>query len=298
MKKCLFIGSKKIGLRALKKVYEINPESLVGCVTFDDRSDCRSEFDNIRLFCNEKGINVIVLDKPSNLRRVVEDFSPELCLVVGWYWLIDNYTINHCNGNVIGVHASLLPRYRGFAPLVWAMINGESKTGVTLFYIREGIDSGNIIAQKEIHIMEEDYISDLLSKVEDITLEILEENYFSIISEEIISIEQNESEASYCSIRYPSDGLINWRNSNKDVYNFIRAQSNPYPGAYIYINNTKIIIEKSKIFPNEYYGIPGRILKVEAQRILVSCKNSAIYIYPQLEEEKIKNFFKFGNIIE
>ena len=164
-----------------------------------------------------------------------------------------------------------------------------------MFYINEHMDEGDIISQKLLEIKSEDYISDVLNNEYKLTNEIIGENYGLLLTGKVNRIKQDNNNASYCSKRIPSDGKIEWCNLAKDIYNFIRAQSNPYPGAFIYDENmNKVYIERAEVFTYEYYGILGRILKVEKDKLLVCCKGGAIYIKPILSNEDLRKKFKFG----
>lgn len=300
-KKCLFIGSKELGFTIFKSLVEKYPSTILGCVTYDDRDDVRSKFNEFNEYCEEKDIHLEILDKPSKLKSIIENIKPDFCLVIGWYWIIGKETLKLCKSGFIGIHASLLPKYRGCSPLVWAMINGEKETGVSMFYFDEGIDSGEIIAQKSISILEQDYISDLLIKVENETKKIIDEEYPKIVNGTNEKMIQNNEDISYCAQRMPEHGRINWNSSSIDIYNFIRAQSKPYPGAYTVTNEGRIVkIFKSEIFKYMYYGLPGQIVSVQDNKVLVVCKNGAVLLSIDKNDidDNLKDIFKYGDILK
>ena len=138
-----------------------------------------------------------------------------------------------------GIHASLLPQYAGGAPLVWAIIESQKKTGVTLFKIDSGVDDGDIIAQKGFPILKNDTIKEVYEKATKISIEILNK---TLNSKNIKFKPQDKSKIVVYPQRSPSDGLIDWSWNSKKIKDFIRAQTKPYPGAYTIINNKKIII--------------------------------------------------------
>lgn len=294
-KKCLFIGSKSLGLHVLKTVYEINKESLSGCVTFDDSNDERSVLTDISEFCAINDIGIEIINKPSELKSVIRKIKPEFCLVSGWYWIIDENTINICSDGIIGIHASLLPRYRGFAPLVWAIINGETETGVSMFYFDSRIDEGDLIDQRRIDISYEDHICDVLLKVEKTVLKMVEENYELLLDGKANRFKQLTKNISYCAKRIPDDGKIDWNNNKEYIYNFIRAQTKPYPCAFIYdCKGEKVKVLSSKIFPYSYYGSTGLIVGVEEDCVTVCCKNGAIVIKPEVDRGEIRERFRYS----
>ena len=130
-----------------------------------------------------------------------------------------------------GVHASLLPRYAGGAPLVWAMINGEKKAGVTLFRFSDGVDDGEIICQKSFSIGFEDTIKEVYDKAIVITKDIIIREIKRVSRTKLKP--QDRSKVEVYPQRFPDDGEIDLNQNALDLYNFIRAQSFPYPGAFI-----------------------------------------------------------------
>lgn len=172
----------------------------------------------------------------------IKSLNPDFLLVIGWYYMIPKSIREIATKGCAGIHASLLPKYRGGAPLVWAIINGEKDTGISFFYFEDGVDDGDIIAQRSFPIEDNDTIADLLKKVEYSSLAVLEE-YVPLIGQgKATRITQNNSLATYVPQRKPEDGEINWDWEPDRIKNFIRAQTKPYPGAYTVINRKKIII--------------------------------------------------------
>jgi len=299
IKKVLFLGSKQLGLISAKNLYFSAPNKLSGIITFDDSKDERSVLGDFKQFSYEKKIPIYILKKPSELLGLIEKEKPDLIIVVGWYWIINERLLDKVPDGIIGIHASLLPKYRGFAPLVWAIINGEKRTGISLFYFDRGIDSGDIVAQKEFDILENDTIKEVLEKTERSIADILKENYSKLLSGEAPRTKQNHKNATYCSQRKPEDGRINWNFSNKKIHDFIRAQAPPYPGAFSYIKDKKITITKSRLFPYPYFGIPGFVSQVKSKSVIVCCATNAIEILEILIDGENKpilpsNYIKYG----
>jgi len=178
----------------------------------------------------------------------VKKYSPDLILVFGWYYIVPKTIREIPRLGCAGMHASLLPKYRGGAPLVWAMINGEDKSGLTFFYLEEGVDNGDIISQKEFPIEESDYIGDLIDKTTSAALDIIDESIPLLAENKAPRVKQDESQATYVPQRKPEDGKIDWSWDSQRIMNFIRAQSKPYPGAFTEIDGKKVIIWNADIF--------------------------------------------------
>ena len=299
--KVFFLGSKNMGYRVLKKMYSIDPHSLERIITIDDSDDDRSCYDKFCTFATQNNIPLSVLNKPSELSPIVGDQNPELIMVVGWYWIIPTNIIEKVPNGIIGIHSSLLPQYRGFAPLVWSIINGDTKTGISLFYLAEGIDKGDIIDQRQLLIGENTTISSLLNDTEQLSIEMINQHYKKILKRTNNKTPQSAHNISYCAIRKPEDGRINWSKDNNIIHNFIRAQSDPYPGAFTYIKDKKYYIIDSRIIRETYYGAPGTIAQSGNNSITVCCGKNALeltHIREEQSKENIVNKMKFGKKFE
>ena len=167
-------------------------------------------------------------------------------VVVGWYHRIPNKILKIAP--TVGLHASLLPDYSGGAPLVWAIINGEEKTGISLFRLGDGIDNGDILAQKEELILLNDNIRSLYSRIEDDGIELIRKALPAFSKNEISFIKQDESARRVMPQRGPEDGRIDWTWGPLKIYNFIRAQTKPYPGAFTSLQGRQLYVWEAKLF--------------------------------------------------
>lgn len=164
-------------------------------------------------------------------------------IVLGWYYMIPKKIRELAKYGAWGIHASLLPDYAGGAPLVWAIINGEKKAGVTLFRFDDGVDDGDIIAQSEFDIGREDYIRDVYQKATIASKEILTDIFDKF--PDVQFTPQDKKKIKVYPQRKPEDGLIDFTKSSEEIYNFVRAQSSPYPGAYFVAGDgRKVVIER------------------------------------------------------
>ena len=162
----LFIGSKAGDLNVLREIYTSLGDILIGCVTVDDAVDTRSELSRFRKYCDENDISLIVLEGKCDLTDVIREYVPDLCVVMGWYYIIPERVIESVEGGFIGIHNSLLPAHRGFAPVVWSMIDGEKETGFSVFSFDNDMDTGNIWYQEKIEIKDGDYVADVLKRID------------------------------------------------------------------------------------------------------------------------------------
>ncbi len=254
--KIVFFGASELGMKCCRRIVE-NKLADVTCIltipkefniSYSDKPVTNVNHADFHSIGAEFNIPVIsVTAKMSEYAEEIRKFSPDLILVIGWYYMIPASIREIPEFGCAGMHASLLPKYRGGAPLVWAMINGEKKSGLTFFYLEEGVDNGDIIAQKEFPIEDSDYISDLIGKTTDAALEIIDESIPLLANGKAPRIRQDEAEATYVPQRKPEDGKIDWSWDSEKIRNFIRAQSKPYPGAFTEINDKKVIIWNADI---------------------------------------------------
>jgi len=288
--KVCFIGSKNLGIQALKKMHSLSPDTLSALITVDDSYDSRSVLTEFKKFASKAQIDFFILKSGKMLEPLIEEIMPDLCIVVGWYWILKESLLAKVKHGVLGFHGSLLPKYRGSAPLVWPIINGDSESGITFFYFDNGIDTGDIIDQRIFSIEENNSIADILVKAEKGMLEMLDKNYTLLLSGSATRIKQNHDDATYCSIRKAEDGKIDWNQSPQKIYDFIRAQTHPYPGAFTVLpDKNKLIfwaVKKSTI--NEKLS-PGEV-KIVQENVLIGCVNGALQILKtQIEDGSESN---------
>ena len=232
--------------------------------------------------------------------KIFNDLSPDLMLSVGWRRIIPKYIFEIPKLGTINMHEGLIPQYRGFAPINWSIINGEKEIGITLHYLDETADTGDILLQKKIPIKIEDTASDVYNKLLELVPEVISEILTLIESNKIKSIPQKNLKGFFCSRRFPEDGKIDWFENRISVYNKIRALSDPYPNAFCYTDNQKIFVKKAQLINEDFRGPGGRVCAIRKDGIIVTCgnnhkENQAILITEISTEEKSlepNEFFK------
>lgn len=209
-------------------------------------------YSDIEFLCKEKNIPCYYIDsaetgkKTTDYFDLISDIKPDIILVMGWYYMVPKKIRDIAKYGAWGIHASMLPDYAGGAPLVWAIINGETETGVTLFKLEDGVDDGDIIVQQKISIEENDTIKEVYEKVTIVSKKILVDAIKNINS--IKFLPQDKSRIKIYPQRKPDDGELDLTKPAKQLYDFVRAQSSPYPGAFIRtVDGKKLIIEKARI---------------------------------------------------
>lgn len=174
----------------------------------------------------------------------IKDLNLDVAICYSYDRIFDDSFLSILKEGVYNFHGALLPKYRGQNVLNWVLVNGETRTGMTLHKMDRGIDSGPIVYQKEILIDFEDTAVTLKEKMDRKVLEILNLFLPDIVNESIRTKKQDETLATYFHKRKPSDGEIDWDKTPMEIYNLIRALVSPWPGAYYIHNNRKYVIDR------------------------------------------------------
>ena len=185
---------------------------------------------------------LIKVGKINDYKNEIKELNPDFIFVVGWSQLINKEIINASKKGTIGFHTSKLPKDRGRSTIAWQISEGYIETALTMFYISEGIDNGDIIAQETIKIEQNEYVKDILSKINQSTYNLLKTYFPLLLSGKAPRIKQDETQANYRRLRTDNDSLINWNSNTDKIYNLIRAVSFPYPKAWTLYKGEKIKI--------------------------------------------------------
>ena len=235
----------------------------------------------VNKFCINNNLNFNIVSDVNSKKHIsfLKTKKPNLSIVAGFSQIFNSEVINIPTLGTINLHGGPLPNYRGGSPLNWQIINGEKKIGVSLIIMNEGIDTGDIISTKYFSLsLNQDishahkFANKLFSKM---VLEFLEKTKNNSIN----LIKQIKPEGGYWHQRQDFDGEINWKlmNAHK-VHNLVRALTFPYKGAYTYYNGFKMRILKTNILKENYFGNPGRIIKMKDKKIIVICSDKGISI--------------------
>ena len=273
----LFIGASKFGFKVLDEISKTKSTNIVGIISAPQnfrisysKTKVRNFlFHDFETFSRERKIPFALLkDKMDDeeLFSFAKNSTRHHCSC----WLVSHDPQKWRDlADCYGLHASLLPKYSGGAPLVWAIINDEKRTGITLFQMDSGVDSGKIVSQKVVKISPKETISTLYNKIEKSALEIISEALPMFYEGKITLISQDHSKRTVFPQRNPQDGKIDWSENSRYIERFIRAQTRPYPGAYTKINGKKLIIWKSKISNNKFENMmPGQSIKKNGKLFL------------------------------
>jgi methionyl-tRNA formyltransferase len=244
----LAAGERFAGLVTLKEEWALKTS---GAVPFDDLAERYV----IPL------LKVKDLNHPANVERL-RAMRPDLILVVGWTRLVGNEILALPPRGCVGFHASLLPKYRGRAPVNWAIINGESETGNSMIFLDEGVDTGDIIDQRRMPITPEDDCRTLYEKVSDSAIEMLLQHLPALKAGTAPRRRQDHSRATVMPRRRPEDGLMDWSGGARRLYDWVRALTHPYPGAFTFAGRARVYVWRAVVEEESGAAPPGVVLKV------------------------------------
>lgn len=263
----VFMGTAEFGLLSLEKLLQ-STHSVEAVVTGPDRPKGRGlkrAPSPIKVFALDKGLMIL---QPESLKEgefiaTLRRFDPDLFVVVA-FRILPREVFEIPSKGTINLHASLLPKYRGAAPIQWAIIKGETKTGVTTFFIDERIDTGHLIMQREVEIGEDETAGQLHDRLALTGAELLTETVEQIALGRAVRTPQKDEEATPAPKLKKEDGRIDWSKSAEDIRNHIRGM-NPFPGAYSELNGRKIKIYKASFVVQN--GVeettPGEVVKTD-----------------------------------
>lgn len=277
----VFCGSPEFAVPSLERLLSSEHE-IVAVVTQPDRPAGRGlklKPPPVKEVAARHGIEILQPEKfnvPPVLERL-EGLEPDLIVVVAYGKIFRRRSLNIPRKGCVNLHASLLPRYRGIAPVNWAIINGETKTGVTTIFMDEGIDTGDMILWRETSIGENETAGELLERLAHLGAEVLAETCDLISRGEAKRHKQDEALATYAPKLKKEDGLVSWGQPSRRVHNLIRGVT-PWPGAVARIGARPVKVLKTSLGPSSS-GNPGEIIAIDSSKgILVACAEGSVWL--------------------
>ncbi|KAF6674041.1 bifunctional UDP-4-amino-4-deoxy-L-arabinose formyltransferase/UDP-glucuronic acid oxidase ArnA [Pantoea sp. EKM21T] len=263
-----------VGINALLSAgYEIT-----AIFTHNDVATENHFFGSVARLAAEHGIPVYAPDEANHpiwLDRI-RTMAPEMIFSFYYRHLLSDEILQCAQKGAFNLHGSLLPKYRGRAPLNWALVNGETETGVTLHRMVKRADAGNILAQQKVAIEDQDNALTLHRKLTQAAEQLLGDVLPRLREGEVSEWPQDESQATRVDRRTAEDGRIDWNQSAQTIHNLIRAVTDPWPGAFAFAGSVKFIVWKSRVLPQQHQAKPGTVLS--KQPFLIACGEGALEI--------------------
>ncbi|MCM8797193.1 MAG: methionyl-tRNA formyltransferase [Candidatus Omnitrophica bacterium] len=296
--KIVFFGSDKFGIPSLEALVSAG-YSILCIVTQPDRykgRGLRMEGTPIKKIASRLGIKLFQPEDVNSRESVdyLKKVNADLFIIIAYGQIFSQEALDIPKIMPINLHASLLPAYRGAAPINWAFIKGEEKTGVTIAKVTAKLDSGPIILQEETAISKEDSVVSLEDRLAQIGAKLLLEAVVAIGNKNYQLLPQDEKKATFAPKLKKSDGAINWNTPAQDIYNLIRGCAG-WPGAFTHYKNRLLKVHKAKIFPaSKSPACAGEIIKADKEGISVATATDNLVITElQLEAGKIMSAAQF-----
>ena len=209
----------------------------------------------------------------------VRALDPELIFVVGWSQLVKDAFIALAQEGVFGMHPTLLPRHRGRAPIPWAILSGLARTGVTLFEIVDAsADSGAIVGQAVVDIAPDETATTLFDRMAEAQVKLVRECVPMLLARNAPRQPQDPSRASSWPRRAPTDGIIDWDTRAPYLYDWVRAQTRPYPGAFTYLGDEKVVVWTARPVELDETAPAGTIVAALPEGPVVACGDGGLLL--------------------
>ena len=274
--KTIFMGTPEFAIPVLKTLLKLS--DVVCVVTKPDALVGRKKVltpSPIKKLAIKENIPVLTPVKLKEEYQSILDYEPELIVTCAYGKIVPKVILDYPKYGCINIHASILPKYRGSAPMQWAIANGEKETGITLMYMDEKMDTGDIIDIEKISILDDDDLGSIHDKLSLLGSSILEKNFSNIINNNISRVKQDDTKATLAPMITREMELLNFNDYGKNIINKIRAFS-PYPLTRTMINNEEVKIVKAKFIRKENTNI-GKLI-ITKNDLGIECLDGIIYL--------------------
>lgn len=274
----VFMGTPLFAVPILDSLIKNTNVLLVVCQP-DKEKDKKGNivFSEVKKLALENNIEVFQPTKIKEEYAKILEKEPDIIITCAYGQIVPDILLNYPKYKCINVHASLLPKLRGGAPIHWALINGLEETGVTVMYMDSKMDNGDIISSKSIPILKEDILDTLYFKLSILGRDLLMETLPNIISGNIKIMKQNEEEVTFGFNIKKEEEHIDFSKKSREVYNLVRGL-NSDPGAYFIMNDLRVKVYEVEILEKEYQGEIGQIVDVLKHGFVVKTKDGAVLI--------------------
>jgi methionyl-tRNA formyltransferase len=277
----VWVSFDTIGRDCLEVAAEVGAD-VVGIVTLpgpiDPNRSGQCSFGEVASRLDAALVETRDVNAPETL-NALRKLEPELVFVVGWSQLVHDPFIASAREGVFGMHPTLLPRHRGRAPIPWAILSGLARTGVTLFEIVDATaDSGSIVGQVVVDIAPDETATTLFARLADAHVDLTREYLPALLAGTAPRIPQDPSRASTWHRRTPADGIIDWETRASYLYDWVRAQTRPYPGAFTFLGDEKLIVWAARPVELDDDVPAGTIVELGAGGPVVACGEGGLVL--------------------
>ena len=283
----LFCGNGERGIVCLDALMEAG-HSIVAVVANPDPAH-RMWYRSFASHARERNL---VVHQPQDVNEpafviAMKALHPDLTVLAGYSQIVKKDFIQSGEKGCINLHGGMLPEYRGSSPINWAVVNGEPKGGISVIFVREKIDMGDIIARSEFEIAADETAKVVLDRTLQLFPRLLLESIKKIEDGTVVRIPQRPAEGVYYPMRTPDDGLILWDfMTASEIFNLVRGVTHPFPGAFTFYEGKKLFIWKCSLLDELIRGIPGRLYFRRSKGVVVMARDRALLIERVQEQSK------------
>ena len=275
----IFMGTPDFACPTLQKLIE-RGDNLVAVVTQPDRPKGRGQKlmpPPVKELAEKNGIPVY---QPPKVRDpgfidIIRELKPDIIVVVAFGQILPKALLDIPSHGCINVHASLLPRYRGAAPLNWCIINGETETGVTTMLMDVGLDTGDMLLVQKTPLDENENIASLHDRMATMGADLLAETLDRLATDDLVPQPQHDPDSSYAPMLKKEDGIINWHAAARTIHNQVRGLA-VWPGACTTIDGQVLKIFRTLV--GEGSGEPGTVLQASKGHFEVACQSGSLFL--------------------
>lgn len=274
------LGATRRSLAVLDELETLAPGATRTIVSFPEQGAEPRYFEDLRDRAGARGACFLESKRLENAGEELADGSLDAAFLVNWRYRIPLEALRARRG-VFVFHDSLLPAYRGFSPTVWAIANGERRTGATLFRMAEEVDAGPIVDQEAVHIGPEETIGPVFERVTAAYRTLLARNLGAILGGRAPEKPQDEGRVTYARRRTRDDDRIDWSRPSREIFDLIRAVTHPYAGAYGFLASRRLTVWSARLPAaggRSGSRLPGRAVSARDGGVIVETGDSTLLI--------------------
>lgn len=278
--KIVYFGNNPRGVVCLERLID-NSENIVAVVAHPEKKTSDYHGRSVHDIAAGNGIPCRRPEKVNSIENIdwLKAFAPDLFVLSGYNQILRSGVLEIPEMGTINLHGGKLPQYRGVAPINWQIINGETTGACSVIFVDEGIDTGDIITQKEYDIALDDTAETIVDKTLVIFPNLLVDAIDLIKTKTLTPIRQDDAQGCYYTRRYPRDGQIFWRDMTAfQVHNLIRALVAPYPGAFTYRGGDKVTVWKASLLEQKVVGVPGRVVMRKKDGVVITAMDRGLLV--------------------
>lgn len=291
----IFLGTGRLGLPTLKALAQSDEHELVVVITQPDRPagrGLRVRPSPVKELAAELKLPVFQPERVNDEVEKIRAFEPDVLVVAAYGQILSKALLEVPKMGSVNLHASLLPKYRGAAPIQWALICGERETGVTTFLMDEGLDTGPILLQRELAITDEDTAGTLEEKLAELGAELMLETLQGLERGTLTPRPQDDSQATKAPKIKKEMGRLDWAKSARELFNLIRALE-PTPGAYTFYKGRRLKVHRGRVVEGESAGEPGEVVSLQGGLIVQTGEGALELVEVQPEGKRIMGGLDF-----